>query len=166
MTGQPGDIGLVSVSGLVGRAIRIGQWLNGDGWSRYEHAFVAVDPGTVVQAQPGGAVRAPMPNLLVMWLSCPDQYRDGVVKAALELVGTPYSFADYAALAAVRLHLPSKRLRAYVKSTGHMICSQLCDEAARRGGWHLFTDGRLPQDVTPGDLWQLARTIPTQPGGR
>jgi hypothetical protein len=37
-----------------------------------------------------------------------------------------------------------------------MICSQLADEAAMRGGWHLFSDGRIPQDVTPGDLWKLA----------
>lgn len=157
MTPQPGDIGLVSIKGDVGKLIRIGQWLNGDGFDNYEHAFVLVEDKQIVEARPNGAVHVPMCHnwAATEWLVCPDQYRAGVVKAALELVGTPYSFMDYFAIAALRLHLPGPRK--YVTTSKHMICSQLADEAARRGGWQLFSDGRLPQDVTPGDLDQLAK---------
>lgn len=160
MTPQPGDIGLVSIKGEVGKLIRIGQWLNGDGYGKYEHAFVLVDDKQIVEARPNGAVHVPMCHnwAETLWLRCPDQYREGVVAAAVSLVGTPYSFADYFAIAALRLHIPSRALRRYVTSSDHMICSQLADEAARRGGWQLFADGRLPQDVTPGDLWELARS--------
>lgn len=161
MTPQPGDIGLVNIKGDVGKLIRIGQWLNGDGFSNYEHAFVLVEDKMIVEARPQGAVHVPMCHnwMATLWLPCPPQYRDGVVKAALELVGTPYSFADYLAIAALRLHIPSRALRRYVASSKHMICSQLADEAARRGGWDLFLDGRPPQDVTPGDLWELATKV-------
>lgn len=67
----------------------------------------------------------------------------------------PYSVADYFALAAHRLHIPAPHLKRYVRSSGHMICSQLADAAAAEGGWHLFEDGRWPGDVTPGDLYRL-----------
>lgn len=158
--GQPGDIGLVSIKGDVGKLIRLGQWLNGDGFSKYEHAFVLCEDKTLVEARPHGAVHVPFCHSWgdTLWLRCPDQYRDGVVAAALSLVGTPYSFADYFAIAAVRLHIPGRALRRYVTTSKHMICSQLADAAASRGGWQLFADGRLPQDVTPGDLWELARS--------
>jgi hypothetical protein len=33
-----------------------------------------------------------------------------------------------------------------------MICSQLADYLISSAGFKLFTDGRLHQDVTPGDL--------------
>lgn len=156
MSGQPGDIGLVTIKGDVGTLIRIGQWLNGDGFANYEHAFVMVSGGMIVEAEPGGARHVPLHYKNVLWLTCPDQYRAGVVAAAMRHIGTPYSYLDYFSLAALRLHIPSHALREYVESSKHEICSQLADAAACEGGWHLYNDGRLPQDVTPGDLWQLS----------
>lgn len=79
--------------------------------------------------------------------------REDVVWAARRLVGTPYSWADYAALAAHRYRIPGhQRLRQFVADTGRLICSQLVDEAYRRAGIHLFDDGRWPGYVTPGAL--------------
>jgi hypothetical protein len=155
---RPGDIGLVRVRGDVGRLIRVGQWLNGSGYANYEHAFVFVGAGTVVEAQPGGARPAALAEYdgrQIAWLRCPPQYGVYVAAAAHELVGTPYSFADYAALAAHRLHIPAPGLRSYIKASGHAICSQLADRAAYRGGWHLFADRRWEGDVTPADLYDL-----------
>lgn len=85
--------------------------------------------------------------------------RQAIAAHARELIGTPYSFADYLALAAVRLDLPSKTLRRYVASSGRMICSQLVDAVYCRSGVHLFDDGRPSQDVTPGDLdgWRVTQ---------
>lgn len=158
MTG-PGDIGLVAIKGRVGLIIRIGQWLNGSGLIRYEHAFVHVGDGQVVEAMPEGARLAPLSQYdtePVVWLHCPHPYGEAVAAAARTYVGVPYSFADYAAIAAHRLHIPAPHLRRYIDTSGHMICSQLCDRAAERGGWHLFDDGRWHGYVSPGDLYALA----------
>jgi len=158
---RPGDIGLTQISGVVGKAIRFGQWLNGDGFKDYEHAFVVVTEAgtassdeTIVEAMPGGAVHVSNYHEAV-YLRCPDEHRERVARAALNLVGTPYSFVDYLSIAALRLHRPSGRLRDYGGATHHMICSQLADFAAEAGGWQLFADGRWPGDVTPGDLYRL-----------
>jgi hypothetical protein len=155
---KPGDIGLVRIRGEAGRLIRIGQWLNGDGYADYEHAYVLVDNHHIVEAQPGGAVCVPQRHSWTetRWLSCPPEHARFVARAAMGMVGTPYSALDYFAIAAHRLRIPSQALDRYVSNSHHMICSQLADEAAMRGGWHLFSDGRIPQDVTPGDLWKLA----------
>jgi hypothetical protein len=161
---QPGDIGLTRIHGGVGLGIRIGQWLNGDGFADYEHAFVVVgeikgyDGPALIEAEPGGARLMPLTEYdpaHVVYLRCPERLRGAVAAAALELRGTPYSFIDYGALALHRLHIPAPLLRHYIKSTGHEICSQLADLAANRGGWHLFADGRWEGDVTPGSLRQL-----------
>ena len=155
-----GDIGLVVMRGDLGRVIRVGQWLDGDGFENYEHAFVSLGDGSVVEAEPGGARRDPLAKYAafdVTWLRCPPRYGAAVAEAAFHLIGTPYSFLDYAALATHRLHVPAPGLRGYISDTGHLICSQLADEAARRGGWHLFDDGRWPGYVTPGALFKRAR---------
>jgi hypothetical protein len=144
--------------GGVGRLIRIGQWLNGDGFADYEHAYVNIGDGTIVEAQPHGAVHTHQTHSWeeTLWLRCPPEHGPAVAQAAIALEGTPYSFLDYFAIAALRLHIPSQGLRDYVTSTKHMICSQLADCAASAGGWKIFDDGSLPQDVTPGDLVQMA----------
>lgn len=161
---RPGDIGLTSIEGRTGRLIRFGQWLNGDGFSVYEHAFVVVaaEPPvqTIIEAEPGGARFARLSVYAgrdIVYLRCPEQYRRTVAVAAMKLVDTPYSFLDYASLALHRLRIPAPHLCAFIESSHHMICSQLADAAAARGGWHLYDDGRWCGDVTPGDLYALAR---------
>lgn len=151
---QPGDIGLCKITGAGGKAIRFAQWLNGDGYADYEHAFVYTGGGEIVEAMPGGAVRVENWHPDAVYLRCPDRYRDEVAGCARLLVGRPYSFADYAAIAAHRLHIPAPHLRRYIATSKHMICSQLADYAAEAGGWEIFQDGRWPGDVTPGDLYR------------
>lgn len=151
-TPRPGDIGLTTISGFGGWSIRFGQWLNGDGFRKYAHAFVFTGQGLIVEAMPGGAQEVQNWHHDVVYLRCPDGYRTAVAEAAHALVGTPYSFADYGALALRRFHVPAPHLDRYVKDSNHMICSQLADEAAWIGGWKIFSDGRWPGDVTPGDL--------------
>lgn len=158
---QPGDIGLTVITGLGGRAVRLGQWLNGDGLSDVQHAFVVVGVfggvPEIVEAMPGGAqlVRNWHPADRTVYLRCPDEHRRAVADAARSFVGVPYSWADYGALALHRFHIPTPHLRHYIETSGHMICSQLADRAAEKGGWHLFKDGRWHGDVTPNDLNRL-----------
>lgn len=157
-TPQPGDIGLTQVHGRVGIGIRVGQWLNGQGFADFEHAFVFIGGDGIIEAEPGGAVQSSLSRYdpaRVAWLRCPAQHRLAVALAATKYKGVPYSFLDYGAVAAHRLHLPVPLLRRYIGDSQHMICSQLADQAAMDGGWHLFGDGRWPGYVTPAALWQL-----------
>jgi len=159
---QPGDIGITRISGAGGKVIRFAQWLNGDSFKDYEHAFVVVKPRglyvakQIVEAMPGGAVEvqnwhAPAETV---YLRCPRQYREAVAQNARYLVGTPYSYLDYASIATHRLHIRVPLLKRYVASSRHMICSQLADYAAWAAGWEIFQDKRWPGDVTPGDLYE------------
>lgn len=153
-----GDIGLVRITGAGGFLIRLGQWLNGDGFADYEHAFVVVDGGQLVEAEPGGARIRPLSQYdgqHVVWLRCPDQFRDDVAAAARGMVGVGYSAADYFALAVHRLRIPVPGLRRYIGDSKRLICSQLCDLAASQGGWKLLS-GVWPGYVTPGALRALA----------
>lgn len=165
---RPGDIGLVSMPGPTGLLIRAAQWLNGDGFAHYEHVFLVLDNATLIEAMPGGARIAalseydPRDVLYVAPMGLTDAQRAAIVVAGRAYLGVPYSWLDYLALAAHRLHLPIPGLRRYVQATGHMICSQLVDQAYHDAGVHLFDDGRWPGYVTPGDLYRLLGWLPTR----
>jgi hypothetical protein len=114
----------------------------------------------VIQAEPAGADWAALtPHAKTLWstgkIPLTDDQRDAIVKAAIGYVGTPYSFLDYAALAAHRLHIPAPHLKTYIASTRHQICSQLVDQCYADADVHLFDDGRWPGYVTPADLARL-----------
>lgn len=161
MTGPPriGDIGITTIHGEAGRLISLGEWCLGDGCTPWDHAFVFVGAGQIIEAEPGGARYASLSkydNRPTLWLRCPDRYRGGVAHSARLLLDTPYSIADYFAIAAHRLRLPIPGLRDYIKASGHLICSALADRAAELGGWHLFADGRWNGYVVPADLAKLA----------
>jgi uncharacterized protein YycO len=160
-TARPGDIGLTSVRGPVGWGIRLGQWLNGGGFATWEHAFIVLDGGRLIEAQPGRAEIVPLSKydrrdvVYVAPAGLTDNDRRLVCEAAESYEGVGYSFLDYAALAAHRFHLPVPWLRRYVASSKHMICSQMVDQAYQDAGVRLFNDGRWPGYVTPADLYDL-----------
>ncbi|MFI5814892.1 hypothetical protein ACIA7S_28535 [Streptomyces sp. NPDC051643] len=160
-TPQPGDIGLTSITGAVGKLIRFGQWLNGDGFGLYQHAFIVLPPERpggelrLVEAMPGGAIVRPLSvydDRHVLYVSpagLTAAQRKAIGDCALKYRDVPYSFLDYLALAAHRFHLPVPRLRRYIRATGHQICSQLADRAYLDAGIPLFADGRWEGYVTP-----------------
>lgn len=155
----PGDFGLCRISGFTGACISAGQRAIGSG-SYYTHAFIYVGNGEVIQAQPGGVARVMLAEALdgrkrVAYsdYELTGFQRSTVVRNAVALLGTPYSFLDYPAIGAARL-LGCKGFEDYVSTTGHMICSQLVDICYRRAGIELFP-GRIPGDVVPGDLARL-----------
>ncbi|WP_145905456.1 hypothetical protein [Kitasatospora viridis] len=151
------------MSGTTGRLIRLGQWLNGDGFADYEHAFVLITEDALIEAEPGGAKQSPLADYQgrpMRWstghFQLTDDQRAAIVDAARRRIGVPYSFLDYFALAAHRFRLPgSGLLKRYVADTRHMICSQLVDQCYHDAGIQLFTDGRWPGYVTPADLARL-----------
>jgi hypothetical protein len=151
---KPGDFGLVAIRGNVGKLIRFGQWLNGDGFGDYQHAVLVLDNGELIEAEPGGARIRPVSEYdgtNVIWSDWPltDAERAAIVAAGRSLEGVPYSFLDYLALAAHRLHIWLPWLRKYIASTGDDICSQLVDLGYQLGGKEMFADGRWAGYVTP-----------------
>lgn len=175
-TYEPGSFFVVEVTGWAGAAIYLAQFL-ARSQSVYGHAGVIVDAdGTAVEAAPGGAFLgnisayagramlisdAPVQEEIARRMTSapgvnPSEWepivRGKVAVSAQTLIGTPYSALDYLALAALHLHLPSRWIRQRVESSGHLICSALCDRAYQRAGIELFDDGRLPGDVMPADL--------------
>lgn len=160
-----GTIGLAGVHGSVGRLIEIGEWLNGDGFGTWEHAFLTLSPNTdvIIEAEPGGA-------RFGHWSVYPEIYwchniralpgLDGVSVArhATKYLGTPYSFLDYFALAAHRLHIPAPALQSYIADSGHMICSQLVTQAHLDDGFKLFPN-EWPGYVTPLALHNLDQAL-------
>lgn len=154
-------IGLTQISGNTGKAIAVGQWLNGEGFRQWEHAFVCLPGNQILEAEPGGAVIRDYPYgddvywCLGLYKLLPVLGRQPGLQelAASQLKGIPYSFADYAALAAHRLRIPAPHLKQFIQDSGHQICSQLADTFYLRLGAHLFDDGRWPGYVTPASLF-------------
>lgn len=167
---QPGDFCCTSISGLTGKLVSFGEWLNGDGFGDYDHAEIyvgMVDPesapyGYTFAAYPGGAgYRVADLSLMsgALWstgkIVLTDEQRASILASCAAAKGVPYSILDYFSLVAHRMHLPVPFLKRYISSTGHMICSQLVDFAYMNAGVHLFQDDRWPGYVVPADLAKL-----------
>ncbi len=161
-TPLPGDFALTKIGGVTGKFVAAGQALIGDA-APVQHAFIYVGDGLIVQAMPGGAEMIPLAEASepVLWstgiIPLTWDQRKRMMHDAMALVGTPYSFLDYASIGLAYYRIRPAWVREFVADTGHMICSQLVDEVHFRADSHLFDDGRIPGDVTPGDLWKLLR---------
>jgi hypothetical protein len=159
-TPLPGDFGVVSVKGFPGLLIRVGQFLLGDGFWNFEHAFIVLPQDTLIEAEPDGArivalseySRAMADYSQILLTS---EQREKIISVAEGLVGTPYSWIDYFSLLLLRLHLRPHWVVTFVASRKSLICSQLVDLCYTEAGVHLFSDGRFSGDVTPADLYRL-----------
>lgn len=154
---RPGDIGLSSSTGPIGKFIRAAQALIGD-YTFVTHAFIVLDDGYIIEAMPKGATFARIdkyPNAVFSRFPLTEDQRGAICEEAIRMEGTPYSFLDYLALGATHFNIFPEPVRKSVADSGKMICSQLAAEAYRRAGVDLFPDNRLPMDVTPGDLSRL-----------
>ena len=206
---RPGDIGFGPISGAVGLGISLGQLALGEGFHvgqlDIRHVFVVttVDPAEaptsggrtvvrVVEARPGGAeevwaTRRWTPQYA--YVRPPEDYPGQGADAAaiaVAMVGTPYSFASYAALAAWKWGLSTPRLERWINRrrpvfwinsggqsmagpVGHRvelpaeaICSVLADQAWSLTGKKIM-EGVPHQCVTPG---ALAGRLLTMDGAR
>jgi hypothetical protein len=156
---QCGDIYLVHITGAVGAGIELGQKLVGSS-SYFTHAgVVGPDGNFAVAAQPGGAIQTSLADgigsgrVVYSAFDLTVKQRSDIWSAAQSYLGTPYSFADYAAIAALRL-CHTDAIELFVGATGHMICSQLAAQCYLDAGIKLFPN-RVPGDVAPGDIANL-----------
>jgi hypothetical protein len=160
----PGDIGLTQIKGIVGWLVRLLQCINGD-FSKATHVFVVLDDDTVFEAQPGGAVITPLSEYDGRWVRYVDwpltpEKRFRIVARARQYVGIGYNWTTYFYLAAYRLHIRPQWLKDRVQKDKRMICSQAADKIYADENEHLFSDGRMPYDLTPGDLARLPTWTP------
>lgn len=174
---QVGDVGFGVIPGRVGGIVSFGQWLidaanlahgrtTEQSWFTHTWIVYRIDSAGawIIEAMPHGANGRCLKGYDRIgpgygWARpvAPELSTDAkmmVRQVATEYIGTPYSFLDYLSLALLHLGLPRALTARRVTDSGHMICSQLVDTVLTRAGVHLFDDGRLPQDVTPGALFR------------
>lgn len=196
---RPGMIGFGPVGGWFQAPDVIGQFILGEGFAvgdvQVGHVFVVTkdwtnnDPGPIapraVEAMPGGAVEVAIPERWTSrfaYVRLPEDYPGQAADAAAiarAMIGTPYSFASYAALAAWRFGMKTKRLESWIDRRkpaqaipglglqGHgptetidfgrrlpaeAICSVLADQAWALTGKQVMPAGTPHQCVTPGAL--------------
>lgn len=174
-TAGPGAIGVVPVDGLGGLGIQLGELIN-DRRDGAQHAFVLLDDGTVLEAEPEGARVSPLEHCAkpVAWIDPPlsDDTRARIVRRARSKKGSGYNWWSYVWIGLSRFGMRPKWLRKRVADPDNNMCSQLCDliwqevaaelpaDSADKRLLRLFDDGRLPGNVTPGDLAWIAATKP------
>lgn len=161
---QPGDFFcLGGLTSDVAKLVALGEFIDGDKFAltrgrEFIHAGVCVAvpraaQPVIVEAEPGGARKVPWhygDNSPAIWSTgvMEPLSRGNVVGMANSLVGTPYGWLDYAAIAARRLHLNWPGLQDYINSTGSLICSALVAVCWVAGMTPLFP-GRWPGYATP-----------------
>lgn len=169
---QPGSFGLTTSAGNIGRFIKLGQIILRDN-SRFGHAFFVLDNNEILQAVKGGAKIRSLYYYLnrayddpysvaffdpvsYLNLSPEDEIkkRQQLVSIARDLVGTPYNYLDYLALALSHFNIKTKWVKQRLARNDVQICSQEIDFIYQEGGMNLFNDHRLPGEVTPGSLDQ------------
>jgi hypothetical protein len=192
---RPGMIGFGPLSGAAAAAMW-GQFILGEGFTvgrlKVGHVFVITERSTwlpsaspypvvhAVEAMPRGAVETWISSRWTpkyAYVQLPEDYAGQAADAAAiarAMVGTPYSFASYAALAAWRFGIATPRLEKWIgRRRGvevpgtsvparaendifaiphEAICSVLADQAWSLTGKKIFDDGRPHQCVTPGAL--------------
>lgn len=165
----PGDFGVTKIPGRAGWWIGLGEYIL-DGNDQFDHAFVVIGNDQIVEARPDGATVAHLsrwPDAVFSTenpaLDPTDTQRAAIVAAAVAMTaanggqGIPYNWLDYGSLALAHFKIRPTFVRDRLNDGSYLICSQLVDRARLLGGYHLYDDGRLSGDVTPGDLGKLVR---------
>jgi len=188
---RPGDIGFGPISGGAGLLVSAGQLMLGEGFRvgrlSIRHVFVVSgnlafdrpalwrgEGPTVVEAMPRGAREIEIDDdrwtSQYAYVRLPEDYpgqADDAAAIARAMIGTPYSFASYAALAAWRFGWKTPRLEKWIdrrtdlaiqregRTLGYppreAICSVLADQAWSLTGKKIM-EGVAHQCVTPGAL--------------
>jgi hypothetical protein len=148
---RPGDFGVVKTYGLIGRLIRLGTS------SRWNHAFIYVGDGLIVEANPTGVAISPANKYTnIAWNHHEElttAQRNIIVEAARKEVGKPYAFVDIAVIffriIGLRFIRPNVFWKKLALQNG-WFCSELASHCYRVAGIDLLN--KKDDLVTPGDL--------------
>lgn len=139
-------------------------------WFHVRHVGMIIDGGTnLIQAMPKGCEIVPVGTrahegryvfIRPDYASIPTlsgRFFPGaaIALSAAKYVGTPYNFLTYLKLAAgvLRFRFTERWLIRHMSTRKDMMCSQHIDQSLADAGYHVFDDGRLPQDVLPAELF-------------
>jgi hypothetical protein len=148
----PGDVAISYSHSFVGWAIRLGTR------SRYNHTRLVVDhAGGTLEAMSNGAIWGHVhQGDIVLRPPLTEEQRARVHDVATQLHGTPYGFLGVVALGLAQFGIMLPWVRTRIQRRDELFCSQLVDYAWYRCGFNAYKDGRVPMDVSPGDLGDLA----------
>lgn len=178
---RPGDIGFGPLAGGWGKLGMWGELIVDGGFHvgslNVGHVFVVTDTTTytlpeIVEAMPSGArsmvVGADRWTDQYAYARLPEDYAgqgEDAAAIARAMIGTPYSFASYAALAAWRFGVKTPKLEAWIDRRKiarirdmkialpvEAICSVLADQAWALTGKQVMPAGTSYQCVTPSAL--------------
>ena len=145
-----GDYGVVKTNGIIGRLIRLGTT------SRWNHAFIYMGDGMIVEANPTGVALSPASKYpKIAWNQHEDlskSQREAIAVKALDQVGKAYDFIDILSLflRIFGLKLPIYKLFKMLSKRQSWFCSELVSACYREADMKL-----LPHPdylITPGDL--------------
>jgi uncharacterized protein YycO len=146
-----GDYGVVKTNGFFGKLIRLGTM------SRWNHCFIYIGDGKIVEADPKGVKISPVTDYpLIAWNQhevMSTMERQKVAQAAIALVGKPYSFLTIALLAFRILGvkaLSNSRVMEYMAQKEGYICSELVEECYDKA--EIVLVPKRDYLVVPGDL--------------
>ncbi len=165
-TPEAGDYGCVSipflhkslfglnipVPNIVGYLIRLATW------SRYDHSFVYVGKGLIVESQAKGAALARLSKYtgdVIIWSAdqVVEEQRKGIVTKALALKGIPYGYLDILYLGLATIGFKFKWLLQKVEREDRLICSQLVAVSGESAGVKTWLCGKKNAClVTPANL--------------
>ena len=147
-----GDYGVIRSTGLFARLIQVGTL------SRWNHAFIYVGNGLIVEANPKGVQLSPISKYdLIAWNQheeLTNKERLIIVNFALDQVGQPYNFIVIGNIAlrilGLKILAKTELMYHWAQKTKGYICSELVAEAYEAIGDNLCKkDADL---ITPGDL--------------
>ena len=148
---RPGDFGVVKTDGIIGRLIRVGTA------SRWNHAFIYLGDGLIVEANPTGvAISSVSKYPQIAWnrhTNIPAKTRDKIVEAAYKEVGKPYAFLDIIVIFLRIIGLRFIRPNTFWKKLSDIngwFCSELVSYCYRISGIPILK--KKDDLVTPGDL--------------
>lgn len=147
-----GDYGVVKTNGWIGFLIRLGTQ------SRWNHTFIYIGDGNIVEANPTGIAITPItayPN--IAWNKheeLSDSEREEIKNHAIKQVGKPYGFLDIGVLVfrifGLDLFGTRKFWSMVVSKNDGYICSELVAECYEMINRKLIN--KPNHLVTPGDL--------------
>ena len=146
-----GQFGVIRSSGAFARLIQIGTI------SRWNHAFIFIGNGKIVEAKPRGVVVSPVTDYSLIAWNKHETFTDAqgkvIASYALGQVGKPYDFLIIAILTLRILGLKAlannRFLHKLAQKDGY-ICSELVAEAYATAGKPISKGA--PDLCTPGDL--------------
>ena len=159
-----GQIGIVSTTGFMSWLIRIVTR------SDVNHAVVDLGDGTIASAEPGGVrlrLHDHFPNTIWSHFEESPEQASSVTTFAREQLGTKYAYFDdlligIAQITGVRT---PNWIQRRLASNDSYECAELADASLQAGGVHVFTDGRVPSAVFPGDFEPIFKARGWWPDG-